>query len=399
LLREDNRDLRGLDLAAFRDWLDHHLARWRTDPVFVQRARIRDLRRAHRRLLLLEDAYRRAAAADLASPHGARLRRVEQALRNTDQAVAGLTAALRGATAAKGPALRQKLEAFQARRQALRDEQDQLLQASPARQALVQSHNELEQFRAAIGLDRAEALLDRLLQEHGRRSGHAGASFERLALTLTERYVVPDLLRRRPGVGAEPCVRVLRGVTLGAARTELDQVVVRPSRVGDLPVEVLAVVEVKRNVNDLAHGFGRRQENLAWLTGDTGRYDPAVYRTRHFRSGHFDREAVHQEQGEAFVFGRGSFRRFRRDAVTGWFLNRVYLVTRAGTLWGVSGAALARLGFRVATDERWAPDSEAYLRGLRRWCQALAEPIEAPDVLRAYAATPQRARQILVVGR
>jgi hypothetical protein len=108
---------------------------------------------------------------------------------------------------------------------------------------------------------------------------------------------------------------------------------------------------------------------------------------------------VHQEQGEAFVFGRGSFRRFHRDTVTGWFLNRVYLVTRAGTLWGVSGAALARLGFRVATDERWAPDGEAYLRGLRRWCQALAEPVETPDVLQAYAATPQRARQILVVGR
>ena len=70
-----------------------------------------------------------------------------------------------------------------------------------------------------------------------------------------------------------------------------------------------------------------------------------------------------------------------------------------GTMWGVSSAALARIGFRVATDERWEPDSDAYLGKLRRWCQSLAEVIETPDVLRLYAAARGRGGQIVLAGR
>ena len=40
LLGEHTCDLRGLDVAGFRRWLDAHLARWQTDPVFCQRCRI-----------------------------------------------------------------------------------------------------------------------------------------------------------------------------------------------------------------------------------------------------------------------------------------------------------------------------------------------------------------------
>ena len=45
LLHEQTFDLRSLDLEGFRGWLDRQLVRWREDPVFLQRARIRDLRR------------------------------------------------------------------------------------------------------------------------------------------------------------------------------------------------------------------------------------------------------------------------------------------------------------------------------------------------------------------
>src|SRR5262249_13314775 len=150
--------------------------------------------------------------------------------------------------------------------------------------------------------------------------------------------------------------------------------------------------------NDLAHGFRQRQEDLAWLTGGRGRYDPAPHRTRHFPSGHFERPAVHRQEGMDFVFAPGSFRRFRRDSATGHYLARLYFIARAGPLWGVCAAALARIAFRVATDERWQPDSDAYLRRLLEWCRSLAQPTETPDVLRLYAATPGRARKILLVG-
>jgi hypothetical protein len=242
-----------------------------------------------------------------------------------------------------------------------------------------------------VGLDGEEARLRELLRAGGRGSGRRGAAFEELAAELTRVHVLPGLRD-----GGEP--RVLRGVKLGAARMELDQVVARPGAAPGEPTEVLAVVEVKRSPNDVAHGFRMRQENLAWLTGDDEGYEPAAYRTRAFPAGRFDRPAVHAEGGESWRFGPGSFRRFRRDPATGLFLDGLYLVTREGPLWGVGGAALARITRRVASDEHWNPASDAYLAGLLEWCRTLAHPVETPDVLRTYAAAGERAGQVLVVG-
>ncbi|ATB36760.1 hypothetical protein CYFUS_002175 [Cystobacter fuscus] len=387
-------DLRGLDLDGFRHWLGQQLSRWEVDPAFVQRVRIRDLRQAHPELQALERTLRHALAADEASSQAERLLQLEEELSRTDKAIAGLGAALARMTdAEKLSGSRGKLAAFQARRQALLDEQALLIHASPARRDLLRIRAELEQLRSRLGLDRAEAELAELSRDQGLRSGHAGQSFEQQVLPLTWRFIVPDLLRR----GDATRLRVLRGVGLGAARTELDQLIIRQPRRPGQPVEVLGVVEVKRNLNDLAHGFRRRQENLAWFKGEAGHYDPSLYRTRHFRSGHFDREAVHEQEGERFVFSRGSFRHFRREPGIGPFLRRLYFITRGSMPWGVSTAALARIRHRVATDGRWRQRGDAALGEMLRWCQSLAEPLETPDVLRLYGSLPARARQVLVI--
>ena len=397
LLRQHTFDIRALDLAGFRRWLDIHLAHWQSDPVFLQRTRIRDLRRPHPELAALEKEYRRAVAQDEVSPQFARLCRLEQELIDTGKAIAGLTAAQEGAPPQRKRGLREKLQSFQARRSELEQEQASLMQRSPRRRDRLRIQQELQRFRSAIGLDRKEADLARLQREQGRRSGRAGVSFEQLALRLAESHIVPEWLGTGSGSAMRP-PRVLRGVTLGAARTELDQLVIRPSRRAAGPVDALAVVEVKRNINDLAWGFRQRQENLAWLTGDRCGYDPQQYRTESFPSGHFDREVVHEQDGEEFVLGPVSFRRFRRQS-HGFFVNRLVLVTREGTLWGVSAAALARIRFRAATDQRWEPESGDYLRSFFEWCRSLAEPVETPDVLEIYASTPRQARQIVLVGR
>jgi hypothetical protein len=185
LLREDTFDLRGLDLASFRDWLGRHLQRWQNDPVFAQRARIRDLRRAHPHLKTLEREHQQGASAEADTPQAARLRRLEQELADTGKAIAGLSAACARAAPEKLPALREKREGFQARERALREEQAGLTRASPERQALLQLDDELRALRAAVGLEREEARLDELLRQQGRHSGRSGASFERLARTLT----------------------------------------------------------------------------------------------------------------------------------------------------------------------------------------------------------------------
>ncbi len=396
LLRDETFDLRELDLPGFRRWLEANLARWRADPVFAQRVRVRDLRRSAPELRRLEREHRRAAAADKASPLAPRLAALDRDLHAVAKAIAGLTAALETAEPEDHPRLSAKRDEFASRRLALSDEREGLIRSSPERQALLRIEAELRRLRAAVGLDPEEARLKELLARKGRGSGRSGGSFEQLALELTRCLIVPDLSAE---AGGGEGIRVLQRVRLGAADVELDQVIVREADGRGVAVEVLAVVEVKRNVNDLGHGFRRRQADLAWLTGETGADDPAGHRTRRFPSGRFDRAAVHRQDGEEFAFAPGSFRRFRRDPGCDAFLDRLYFVTRAGPVWGTSSAALARIVARVASDPRWRPDGEGYLSELLVWCRSLAGPVEAPDVLRLYAATPERGRRVLLVGR
>lgn len=382
-------DLRTLDLPGFRQWLERQAVRWAADPVFIQRSRIRDIRRAHPVLRVFEAAARRTAEASTATPAGARIATIERELHRVGRAIAGLTEALGRATPERRSALEAKREAFDIRRRELELERDELTQASPERQRHLAAADEFQRARAATGLDVAEAELATLLRGKGRQSGQAGQAFEREALGLVERVIVPDL-------GEQPqSVRVLRSVRLGAAGVELDYVVVREPGSPDHPVEVLAVVEAKRNINDLGHGFRRRQIDLAWLTGDAAAYQADEHRTGRFPTGHFDRPGVHWEGDRPYLFGPDSFRRFVRDPNSGWFLDRLYLVTRAGPAWGLTGAAMARVAARIATDERWDPTDDGYLTGLFDWCRSLAGPVETPDVLELFS-TAERARQLIV---
>lgn len=398
LLDEQTLDLRTLDLAGFRRWLSSHLERWRNNPVFVERGRIRDLRRAHPALRKLEREQRRAVEADEASPAFSRLHELERELTGAGKAIRGLSEALIRVDAEKQQSLWQKRDAFLVRQQALCEEMVRLIEGSAERQTLLRIAAELRQLRSSIGLEQEEARLAALLKQQGQHSGRAGKSFEKVTLDLTWRLILPLLLADDPHP-EEPGLRVLHGVTLGAARTEFDQVIIRlPERAGE-PVELLGIVEAKRNINDLAHGFRLRQENLAWFTGTTAKYDPPLYRTRQFPTGHFDRAAVHHQEGETYVFAPVSFRHFRPGPARGLLLDRLWFITRAGTLWGVSAEALSRITYRIATDEDWQPESDSYLEGLLKWCRSLAEPVETPDVLRLYAETPGLEEQILVVGR
>jgi hypothetical protein len=390
LVAERTFDLRALDLLCFRRWVSVQFPYWQADPLFAQRARIRDLRKAHPELRRLKREMRRAAEADAATPQAARLGEVEKTLRNAEKAVAGLTSALEHADDATRLALEAKREAFRRRLRNLEEEWAQLARSSPERQCLLRAAADYDRLRSAIGLDHEEARLRELLTEKGRRAGDAGEQFEERARAITVRHIVPE-------VGADGGdLHVLNGVRLGAAGVELDFAVVRRPAGPDESVEVLAVVEAKRNINDLAHGFRRRQVDLAWLTGDAGAYDPADHRTGHFTSGDFDRPAVHWQDGQAFLFGPGSFQLFAREMVNGHFLSRLYLVTRAGPIWGVSGAALARISFRAATDVDWNPDDESYLSRFHAWCRSIAGPVETPEVLKTYLADVDRCRQIIV---
>lgn len=363
-LLEEPCDVRSVDLAGFRRWLSERLRRWKRDPVFRQRSRIRDLRRGHPALVELERRVRRARRAEEAHPLSAGLSSLEGRISDYEKAVAGLTAA--GNREAK-------LRAFEERLAAARADLEEVESALPARLERRRLEAELADRRESSGLAREEETLRSLQLAVGQRSARSGRSFEERALEAT-----------RELIGG----RVLTAVTLGAARLELDQLVVR----GRHPAVVLALVEAKRNLDDLGHGFRQRQENLAWLCGDRSSYDPSDYRTRTFPTGHFDRPVEHED----VLLAPESFRLFRREA--GWFLGRLWFVSRPSRPSGLSSRALSRVAHRVSTDLDWAPRHRRYLQALHEWCRSLAAEVETPDVLRLYAAEARRARQIVLLG-
>jgi hypothetical protein len=391
LLTEQTFDLRKLDLAGFCQWVQHHLQRWQDDPVFAQRAKIRQLRQAHPEIRRKERERQRLADTNAGSEQFLRLEWVERELVNTNKAIAGLTQALQQASPEKHAGLLQKRMAFERQRQLLENEHGELLEASPERRRLRQLDNELQQLHSATGLEQSESHLRNLVSERGRRSGHRGERFEDAAAGVAERLIAAELTSS----GADD-VHVLRGVTFGAAKLEIDLLVVQRPHLADQPVDVLAVVETKRNINDIGLGFRRWQANLAWLTGEVGSYDPQAHRTRRFPTGHFDRQTFHEHAGELLRFAPGSFHRFERESKRKLFLDRLYFITRAGPLWGISSGTLARIAHRLATGPAWETADEVYRRSLMQWAQSLADAIESPDVLRLYAARQQQASQVLL---
>jgi hypothetical protein len=396
LLDEQTDDVRGLDLHGFRRWLGCHLERWRRDAVFQQRCRIRDLRHAQPQLRKLERALRSARVADEASPEHAHLSRLEKAVADAGKAIDGLTAAAECATGGERTRLLRKRVGFRRRLARLSAELDGLATNSPARVERDRIADRLRRLREETGIDGLEEELSELLRERGRGSSRHGARFEDVAAGVVQTHVLPRLAEAEAPTSGSGSLGILRGVTIGAAGIEIDQLVVRSAATPGDPADVLAMVEAKRDVNDVAHGFRKRQMNLAWLTGDADGYDPAAFRTRSFPTGHFDRAAVHEQNEQRFLLTRASFRRFGRDPASGFFVDRLYFVTRAGTLWGAGRAAMSRLAYRVATDERWDLESDDYVEALSRWLLAQTHAMESPDVLRLYAVGAGRARQVLL---
>jgi hypothetical protein len=224
LLQEQTSDIRSLDVDGFHTWLARHEARWQSDPVFIQRARIRDLRKAHPELVALERRHRQAVGEDEASPQFPRLEWLEQALIDTRKAISGLTAALGDASPERQPVLQEKLRVFLTQENSLVEEQGQLIAASHQRQSRLRIQAELQRLRMAIGLDREDAALQRLLKEQGRRAGKAGESFEDLALLITQQTILSDLLSLgcagwKKSCRFSPRFRAKFGVTPGVWRS------------------------------------------------------------------------------------------------------------------------------------------------------------------------------------
>jgi hypothetical protein len=374
-------------LGEFREWLAARIAEQQHSPAFVQQCRVRELVRAHRDALHHhKDTVRRARLAYEASPQRDRLERLAARLAGLERAVDGLTRAV-----AEGQADPRKLADFRAERDGTRVEFVALSHSLAERVQLDAAEAALDRLREEIGLAAAETELATLRRQRGGRLVKSGRRFEGIAEEAAWKLLVPALL---PVPGP---VVYLSGVTLGIARAELDGVFVAVPSQETEAVEVLALVEAKRNINDVGKGFRTRQENLAWLTGERGGYDAEAYRTRTFAAGHFDRPAHHTQGGRTYRFDPTSFRRFERDARTGDFLGGLCFVVEDRPLVGIGTPQLGRLMHRLAADLDFDLHSDATIRRYHAQVRAMSHGLQTRDVLELYASEASYARQIVFV--
>jgi len=369
--REASPNVGAMDEATFSAWLQHRLAERQSDPGFALQCRIRDLQRAHRRKI--RDRERRmeqARQALHANPVWSTLQELEREAQNTERAVAGLTQAVaeQRADPAKLHAKQQRLAELQKAIAETRANLPEKAQLERAEASLVKLHED-------IGLIEARRELEAVQHAQGHRASSSGEKFEQLALDTIRARVLPEL---QAGVGGE--LVCLERVTLGCARAEFDLLIVEP-RVDHAVVH--AVVESKRNPNDLVDGFQMRQENLAWFSGMRGHYKPQAYKTRVFRRGHFDHPVVHESPAGPLVFEPRSFHRMTPDA-DGVFLRDLYFVTSRRRLLGLTSEELGRLLHRAATDVSLDLTSDNSIRKLWRWAQSFIDPVQTRDVFQMY---------------
>lgn len=387
-LNENATDLSSLSLEEFRDWLEARIERANQHPLFQERCRSRDLRRRYRSpLRFRERRLNRAEQEYRADPLSRTIEELRENVRDLTNAVEGLSQAV--AEKRADPA---KLAEFAVRRAIAIAEYDQLRNTTPTWHQLEQARQSLAAFQQEIGLTEIEKSIARLSLERGRISSRSGQNYQQTVSRTGRDLIVKSLAERENFEGQS--MELLHGVTLGCARGEFDQMIVTAAK-QDEPVRVLAIVEAKKNINDLVHGFRIRQENLAWLVGDRSGYVADLYRTRYFPEGHFT-TAVHPEHGRRYHFNRDSFQRYATPDKAGYRLEGLWFITNRRPLLGVTSGELGRILYQVSMNPSLNLSSHSGLDKFRKWVLNTISDYQTHDVLRLYATTNELAPQIIL---
>ena len=151
--------------------------------------------------------------------------------------------------------------------------------------------------------------------------------------------------------------------------------------------KVLAVVEIKRNPDDIGEAFVSYQKSLAWLGGWTSTYAAEEWKTKTHPSGHFgDKPFMIVRGDEIMAFAVESFSHFRRRDITlncisdleslashptsdcnrpiplvnssntcqySLFIDDLYFVAKPSSLDGVSSKASSWLLSKISTNEQF----------------------------------------------
>lgn len=389
-------DFQNIHIQEFRTWLHSQWEQKQYDLVFVKRCEIRDVQKQYRDTLRsLRVACKQRQQEFESSPHFQRLEQLQREQNGTRQAIAGLEAAFASHSGPKKQDIANKLQEFLQKQVTLEREEQECLQATPAKHQLDLAEQNLAEFKTKIGLSSLEEELETLKKTNASRSQTAGVRFEDRCKMLVENHIIPQL-EQAGDIHDRQRVHVLSRVTLGAADTELDNLVVQVPENPEEPVLVLALVEAKRNINDIASGFLMRQQNLGFLSGQPSLYDPEKHKTQLYREGRFNREFIHQEQGRSFVFASSSFRLFSVAPEVGYIMERLYFVSRNRSLWGLDSEEHSRLMYRISTDIDYNPESDEYLHLLLAWIRENSQPLQTRHILEMYTRKETWAQQVFL---
>ncbi|EKX54870.1 hypothetical protein GUITHDRAFT_99522 [Guillardia theta CCMP2712] len=421
LLMESNVERPFESEESFAQWVQTSYRRWSLDPTISEQLRILDLEtvhedvlsRASQRLVRAQEEYASCPAGSIIDglrDKVSKLRMECQGRERQNLAASNGDAALLNSAGEKNQKSSERLQAAYAELDGLTRDLESKISSCAEWKELQDAEKALLDLRREVGIEEASMRMKESERAIGRQTSYKGFDFEGQAERVVKELILPRFLadaeswwdQERSAMrtsGADVPVEqfdmknifVLRGLTLGIARGEFDYVIVAKSTMpsGELdapagksvgghpqptkaqlqglseqPVLVLAIVEVKRNVNDMGSNFMGYVERIAWFSGMERGYDPTKFATNFYRSGHFDRPFWHSDacSRKSFKFDRSSFRLFFQDAkrvsarddLAAYVMERLNFVTRHGTIRGMSSKAEASLKKKVARDKAFA---------------------------------------------
>lgn len=381
-----------LNVSLFRDWIQKQIIREKNNSSFQQRIIIRDLKKKHLGLYSkLQEELRKAEKAFNNHPNKEQLDKIEAGIDSSNKAIAGLKQFLE-----KNPSdekRKEKLNQFEVKLKKLQDEHHNLSEEMLEKNLFESAKKEWEEFQKRIGLIDEEKKLALLLKQQGQRKSFAGGQYENVSLETVKNFILPTISNRH-NIKQEN-LTILSNVTLGCARAEIDFLIVQkmPKKV----VKVWGVVEVKKNINDIAGGFELRQENINWFSGMQEKYDPEMYRTKIFKKGHFDCEVTHEEHGELFLFSKNSFEELQKKEE--YFLENLFFITNKRDLLGLRASESSVLSHRISTDIFFDITNDSYLEKLLSWSQEKFKKLQTLEVLSLYAKNDDYVKNFYIVEK
>eukprot|EP01041_Mallomonas_annulata_P004756 gene4756-9454_t len=253
-----------------------------------------------------------------------------------------------------------------------------LKNTTPEYHILQEAIQKLESCYNDIGLNEANKILKYSQHDSGRGRNERGFSFEDAAEKVLYDHLLPTLAKKE-NVSISKLL-VVRNVKLGMASqkgstAEIDCLICmkapRPesmiantaSKYSEF-CKVLAVVEVKRNADDIGDAFCGYQQSLSWLCGLQDQYNASTWVTKAYPRGHFD------SNGENLMFTKESFEDLSRHEVSmsmpittysienitndkKIFIDKLYFVTRDARLECLHSKALNWILHQVASGEQF----------------------------------------------